>query len=336
MIGNRHPSLTVRGGNPQLGLIGAVLCSIVAYQSIRMVPPAHVGVVNVLGNVRSDVLQAGIHLVNPFAEVVTISYQTKLIATQNAVPTSEGLNVELEVALLYHVDGTKARDIYLGIGVNFETVVVLSQLRSEVRHLTSEASAKALYTSGREILRDKLFRELENKLGPRGIIVEDVLLKSIKLPDQLTHAIELKLQTEQESQRMEFVLVKERQEAERKAVEAKGLAEFQKIVSEGISPELLRWKGIEATLKLADSQNAKIVMMGGGRDGLPLIMNDDGSMSPILNPTAHHIGKQVPTVVPTAAAHAQADMTTELEEKAAVTTSGAGVLTTKSVSAPSQ
>jgi len=262
--------------------------------------------------VRPDVLQAGIHFVNPFATVIELCYQTKLVHSQNAVPTSEGLNVELEVALLYHLEAKSARDVYLNIGIEFESVIVLSQLRSEVRHLTSEASAKALYTSGREILRDKLFRSLVSKLQPRGIAVEDVLLKSIKLPEQLTHAIELKLQTEQESQRMEFVLIKERQEAERKAIEAKGLAEFQKIVSEGISPELLRWKGIEATLKLAESPNAKIVMVGGGRDGLPLIMNNDGSVSPILNPAGHRTPAKVQ----------------ETAMEMANTASGSGVLTT--------
>merc|ERR1719399_688801 len=109
-------------------------------------------------------------------------------------------------------------------------------------------------------------------LQPRGIIVEDVLLKAVRLPELLTHAIERKAQAEQDSARMEFVLAKERQEAERKSVEARGIASFQRIVSEGISPALLQWKGIEATEKLASSSNSKMVIMGNGKDSLPVLL----------------------------------------------------------------
>merc|ERR1719482_292700 len=116
-------------------------------------------------------------------------------------------------------------------------------------------------------------------LAPRGLIVEDVLLKAVRLPSLLTHAIELKAQAEQDSARMEFVLTKERQEAERKSVEAKGIAAFQRIVSEGISPALLQWKGIEATEKLAGSTNSKMVIMGNGKDSLPVLLGATGDAS---------------------------------------------------------
>merc|ERR1712023_436557 len=111
------------------------------------------------------------------------------------------------------------------------------------------------------------------KLTARGIILEDVMLKGIKLPKQLTDAIELKAQAEQESARMEFVLSEEKQEAERKKVEAAGISAFQKIVSEGISAQLLQWKGIEATEKLAASTNSKIVVMGNSKDSLPVLLS---------------------------------------------------------------
>merc|ERR1712100_561202 len=121
----------------------------------------------------------------------------------------------------------------------------------------------------------ELKAELADALKPRGIIVEDFLLKAIKLPDQLVRAIELKAQADQEAQRMEFVLQKEQQEAERKKIEAQGIADFQKIVSDGISPNLLKWKGIEATEKLAKSPNSKIVIMGNSKDSLPVILGQD-------------------------------------------------------------
>ena len=122
----------------------------------------------------------------------------------------------------------------------------------------------------------RLVQELKLKLEPRGIELEDVLLKGIKLPKQLTDAIELKAQAEQESARMEFVLSKEKQEAERKKVEAAGISAFQKIVSEGISAQLLQWKGIEATEKLAASTNSKIVVMGNSKDSLPVLLSTAG------------------------------------------------------------
>merc|ERR1712100_114136 len=123
---------------------------------------------------------------------------------------------------------------------------------------------KALYTSGRDELQRELKAELADALKTRGIIVEDFLLKAIKLPDQLVRAIELKAQAEQE--------------AERKKIEAQGIADFQKIVSDGISPNLLKWKGIEATEKLAKSPNSKIVIMGNSKDSLPVILGQDGGI----------------------------------------------------------
>ena len=111
--------------------------------------------------------------------------------------------------------------------------------------------------------------------APRGIFVEDVLLKAVRLPDQLVKAVEVKMQREQESEQMEFVLLKEKQETERKRIEARGIADFQQIVAKGITPSLLKWKGIEATEKLAKSENSKIVVIGPSNNGLPVILNDD-------------------------------------------------------------
>ena len=138
-----------------------------------------------------------------------------------------------------------------------------------------ESDAKALYSSGRHEIQDKVRDELDQTLGKQGIIIESVMLKDLALPESLSKAIEQKAQAEQESARMEFILTKEKQEAERKAIEAKGIADFQKIVSEGISEQTLRWKGIEATEKLISSPNAKIIIMGNGKGDLPVIFNGD-------------------------------------------------------------
>merc|ERR1712159_20585 len=244
--------------------------------SVRTVPPAHVGLVITFGSVSKTPLASGFHFVNPMASVTSMNLKTQLMFSENHVPTQEGLNVQLDVSLLYHLHPDKVLDLYLNLGVDYESTLILPELQSAVRGLTSEVSAKALYTSGRLEIREKLKSELVSKLKPRGIVLEDVLLKGIKLPQQLIDAIELKAQAEQASARMEFVVSKEKQEAERKKVEAAGIAAFQRIVSEGISPQLLQWKGIEATEHLAQSTNSKIVVMGNTKDSLPVLM---GAMS---------------------------------------------------------
>ena len=234
------------------------LSALFGFLSVRTVEPATVGVVTTFGRVSASTLTSGLHIVNPFANVVSYTTKTQLFEQQNHVPTKEGLTVDLDVALLYHIDEARVRDIYLSLGPDYVSVLLMPELSSAVRGLTSEADAKALYTSGRSEMQKKLKAELNGVLEPRGILLEDVLLKAVTLPALLSHSIELKAQAEQESARMEFVLTKERQEATRKGVEAKGIADFQKIVSEGISPALLQWKGIEATEKLASAPNAKV------------------------------------------------------------------------------
>jgi regulator of protease activity HflC (stomatin/prohibitin superfamily) len=158
-------------------------------------------------------------------------------------------------------------------GGNYREIVLVPQFRSISRAVTASFQASALYSTDRELLGESIHRELARVVGVRGVIVEATPLRNVQLPAQLTEAIEQKQRAEQESQRMEFILMKERQEADRKRIEAKGIADFQLIVAQGISEQLLRWKGIEATEKLAHSQNTKVIIVGAGKDGLPLILD---------------------------------------------------------------
>ncbi|KAJ8602635.1 hypothetical protein CTAYLR_004094 [Chrysophaeum taylorii] len=241
--------------------------------AFRVVPPAHAGVVTTFGSVAPETLSSGLHIVYPWSQIINFKLKTQLLDSENVVPTQEGLNVELDVAVLFHLDPKGVRDLYLTLGEDYVEVLVRPELASAVRGLTSEQSAKALYTSGRRVIQTHLFDELQTKFSKRGLLLEDVLLKAIKLPSLLTDAIELKAQAEQDAARMEFVLTKEEQEAKRKTVEADGIAKFQHIVSEGISPQLLQWKGIEATEKLAESKNAKLVIVGNSDNNLPVLLS---------------------------------------------------------------
>jgi regulator of protease activity HflC (stomatin/prohibitin superfamily) len=255
------------------GGLSVVFILIASLQFFTIVPAGNVGVVNFFGTVSDNTLKAGINFVNPLANVIKMSVQTQEIKEIMDVPSKEGLSVQLEVSVLYHLNPEKAADVYKTVGETYENVILEPQFRSVTRGVTAGYEAKALYTSEREHLSLQIMKELEAFVEARGITVESAPLRRVGLPAGLSQSIESKLQAEQESQRMQFVLTKERQEADRKRIEAQGIADFQTIVAKGISDQLLRWKGIEATEKLAGSTNAKIVIIGAGKDGLPLILD---------------------------------------------------------------
>jgi regulator of protease activity HflC (stomatin/prohibitin superfamily) len=257
-------------------LTGVVVALVIALsQCWTVIPAGHTGVIDFLGNVSDNTLKPGVNLVNPMANVEKMSIKTQELKELMSVPSKEGLSVDLEISLLFKLDSEKANDIYKTVGPNYAEIILVPQFRSVVRGVTARYEAKALYTASREKLAGEILEELEKLVGPRGIIVEQAPLRQIQLPERLTKSIEEKLQAEQESQRMEFILTREKQEADRKRIEAKGIADFQEIVSKGISEQLLKWKGIEATEKLAGSQNTKVVIIGSGKDGLPLILGSD-------------------------------------------------------------
>jgi regulator of protease activity HflC (stomatin/prohibitin superfamily) len=253
-------------------LVIVVLGAILVFNTFAVIPAGHVGVVDLFGKVSDRTLKPGINAKNPLARVVRMSVKTQEMKEAMQVPSKEGLSVQLEVSVLYHLDPTKVADVYRTIGSNYREVILEPNFRSITRGVTAGFDARALYTSERELLAKEIQTQLALMTGPRGITIESTPLRRVDLPPKLTASIEEKLQSEQESQRMQFVLQKETQEAERKRIEAQGIADFQAIVSRGLSDPFLRWKGIEATEKLAGSANAKIVVVGSGKDGLPLIL----------------------------------------------------------------
>lgn len=246
-----------------LGVIGAPL---------TVVPAGHVGVKDFLGSVSSNALPPGVHLVVPFTRVHKMSIQTMELKETAEVPSKEGLMMDLEGSVLYRLDPLKAADVYKTVGINYAEVILVPQVRSAIREITASYDAKALYSSEREQIARETFDLTQKMMGGRGVIVESVLLRKIGLPAIVANAIQEKLKREQESEQMKFVLAKEQQEAERKRIEAQGIADFQKIVAQGISAQLLEWKGIEATEKLAMSPNTKVVVVGNPKSGLPIIL----------------------------------------------------------------
>ena len=265
----------VQGGTA-LRLLGlafiGLLIVIFLFSAVTRVDSGAVGVLTLFGRVTGEVLPEGMHLINPFKTNHEISIRTQELKETASVPSSEGLVIALDTSLIYHLNPDKAAEVYQKIGPRYVEVLIEPNLRSAIREATASHTANALYSGEREMVAKQIVAQLTDLLGQRGIIVESILLRDIQLPATLKSSIESKQQAEQEALAMNFRLQKETQEAQRKRIEAAGIRDFQQIVAQGISPQLLEWKGIEATESLAKSPNAKVVVVGGGKNGLPLIL----------------------------------------------------------------
>jgi prohibitin 1 len=271
----RYPGSPRPGRIVGFALIVLFALILLAQGPFRTVPAGHVGIKDFFGSVASDALGPGIHVVFPLTRVERMSVQTQEIKEVAEVPSKEGLILNLETSLLFQLDPAKAPDIYKTVGTRYVATIVEPQFRSAIREITSSYEAKALYSAERERIAGEIMTLFRRMAGERGIIVQQVLLRKINLPPVVAGAIQEKLRREQEAEQMKFVLQKEQQEAERKRIEAQGIADFQRIVAQGISSQLLEWKGIEATEKLATSSNSKIVVIGNPRTGLPIILSGE-------------------------------------------------------------
>jgi len=259
-----------------LGFIGfaiiALIVVILLFNCVTRIGTGNVGVLTLFGRVTGETLPEGIHLINPLKTVNEMSIRSQSVKESASVPSSEGLMMALDTSLIYHLNPDRAADVFQKLGPRYEDVVVEPSLRSAIREATASHSANALYSGERDLVAKQIFESLNAQLTPRGMIIENVLLRDIQLPATLKQSIELKQQAEQEALAMNFRLQKETQEAQRKRIEAQGVRDFQQIVAQGITPSLLEWKGIEATETLAKSANTKVVVVGNPKNGLPLIL----------------------------------------------------------------
>lgn len=253
-------------------VIGGLAALLVLFKCIVVIPAGNVGIMEFFGNVYKTSLQAGIHVVNPFLTIHRMSIRTQQITEEATVPSREGLTVNLDISVLISLNPATAPQVYKTIGMNYQDVIVNPQLRSVVRGVTAGYDAKALYTAERELLATQMYDQLKPMVEARGVLLESVLLRAVKLPAILSTAIEKKLEAEQQAEQMKFVLDRETQEAERKRIEARGITDFNSTVNLGLSDAVLKLRGIEATRELAKSENSKIIVVGSGKDGLPLIL----------------------------------------------------------------
>jgi len=201
-------------------------------------------------------------------------YKTQIAERKEdiVVLSSDGASIGLELSIWYRPLTEKLDSLQVKVGPRYYEVMIAPAIRGEARSIAGQYKPEEIYSTKREELANELLKALKSLMADKYIHIENVIFRNVILPRKISDAINEKLSAQQEAQRMEFVLQKEKQEAERKRIEARGIADFQKIVSSGLNPLLLRWKGIEATEKLAASPNAKIVVIGSAKEGLPLIL----------------------------------------------------------------
>ena len=235
-----------------------------SFTNCTVIREGEVGVKRRLGTYDDNVYTSGLKAYFPaITTIEKVSTQTNNIEVAIIIPSKEGLSIRSEISILYSIIPKKAPDVLRNIGVNFEQNIILPVFRSAIADVTSRFLAKDMHSGERGRIENDIKKQMMINLEGRGIEIEAVLMKSIQLPASLATAIEAKLAAEQQSQRMEFVLLEEKQEAERKKIEAKGVRDAQKIIAEGLSPMILNYKSIEAFMELAKSSNAKVIITNG-------------------------------------------------------------------------
>jgi len=241
-----------------------VLLLFATVSSCTVIRPGEVGVKRTLGVLDPKPYNEGVVGFNPFTStVIKVPTRTVNLEVRLSLPSKEGLNVQSEISILYHIIPSKVPDVIEKIGLNYEDVVIVSIFRSAAADVCSKYMAKDMHTAERGKIERSITTLMTSMLGNRGFVIEAVLLKSIVLPAGLSKSIEEKLQAEQESQRMEFVLLKEKQEADRKRIEAEGISTSQKIISEGLTDRIIQYNTIQAFKDLSASPNTKIIVTDG-------------------------------------------------------------------------
>jgi len=259
-------------------LIGILISSII------QVGVGEVGVKKLFGKVQPQVLNSGLHLVNPLLEIEKLDVKTRNYTmsgvhdegTQSGddairVLTADGLEVTIDLSVLYRLIANDAPRLLQETGANYEDKIVRPITRTRIRDNAVYYEAVALYSTKRDEFQQRIFKNIEGDFKQRGLLLENLLVRNITLPQSVRATIEQKINAEQDAQKMQFVLQKEKQEAERKRVEAQGIADYQRIISESLTDRQLQYESIKAQLEIAKSQNAKVIIMGKGNT--PVILD---------------------------------------------------------------
>jgi regulator of protease activity HflC (stomatin/prohibitin superfamily) len=273
-----HYSIFLRLGGLVLALIGFLSSCIVE------IGTGEVGVQVLFGSVQNTTLASGLHVINPLIDVKRMDIKTQNY-TMSAIHdegnkegddairvlTSDGLEVVMDMTVLYKVVASEAPDILRSTGIDYTDKIVRPLTRTMIRDNAVYYDAVSLYSNKRDEFQNRIFKSIETDFKKRGLLLEQLLIRNITLPGPVRTSIEQKISAEQDAQKMQFVLQKERQEAERKRVEAQGISDYQRIISESLTDRQLQYESIKAQLEVAKSANAKVVIIG--KAGAPLILD---------------------------------------------------------------
>jgi len=273
----------LRGGLIFLGT--ALLLLGLALSTVAQIGVGQVGVQTLFGQVQSRVLQPGLNIVNPLVDVTrfdtrTQNYTMSAVHSEGQqagddairVLSADGLEVIIDLTVLYHVVPDQAPKILATIGEDYQDKIVRAISRTRIRDNAVYYDAVALYSTRREEFQTRILAAIEKDFRTSGLQLDQLLIRNIQLPQSVKASIESKISAEQDAQKMQFVLQKEKQEAERKRVEAQGIADYQRIVNTELSDKLLQYESIKANQAIATSPNAKVIIMGGGRGAMPQLM----------------------------------------------------------------
>ncbi|MDB5129083.1 prohibitin family protein [Mucilaginibacter sp.] len=270
-----------------ISIVGIAIAAIgLVFSVFKVIDPGKVGVQILFGKVQNDVLESGLHIINPLVDVTTFDIQTQNY-TMSAVHTegqvqgddairvlsSDGLEVTIDLSVLYKVNAAKAPFIMQNIGMDYVDKIVRTVARTAIRDNAVNYAAVDLYSIKRQEFQNKINSTISLSFEKRGLDLQQILIRNISLPPSVKASIESKINAEQEAQKMTFVLQKERQEADRKRVEAQGIADYQKILSTGLSDKQLQYETIKAQKEIALSPNTKVIIIGNGKSN-PIMLTD--------------------------------------------------------------
>ncbi|MGI4021645.1 MAG: prohibitin family protein [Janthinobacterium lividum] len=273
--------------SPVISVVGiAMLLLGLSFSVFKVIDPGKVGVKTLFGKVEPDVISSGLHFINPLVDVTTFDAKTQNY-TMSGVSTegqkegddairilsADGLEVTIDLSVLFRLRADQAPFILQNIGTDYLDKIVRPVARTAIRDNAVYYEAVALYSTKRQEFQDKIYRTIGESFAKRGLELQQLLIRNITLPQSVRTTIESKINAEQDAQKMQFVLQKERQEAEQKRIQAQGIADYQRIISTNLSDKQLQYESILAQKAVALSPNAKVIIMGSGKS-MPLILND--------------------------------------------------------------
>ena len=281
---SRNPNIK-RFANP-IRLIGFIVILLgVLTACIVQINAGEIGVQKLFGKIQNNVLTSGLHFINPLVTVEEIDIKTQNYTMSGMhdegqktgddairVLTADGLEVTIDLSVLYRVIPDEAPKLLQQTGIDYEDKIVRPVSRTRIRDNAVYYDAVSLYSSKRDEFQQRIYKSIENDFNSRGLLLENLLVRNITLPESVRQTIEQKINAEQDAQKMQFVLQKEQQEAQRKRIEAQGIADYQRIISESLTDKQLQYETIKAQLEIAKSPNTKIIVMGKGGN-TPVILD---------------------------------------------------------------